>query len=335
MMRVLFRPDLSPSIGAGHAMRDLALAEELVARGHDVEFACSTAGLAWVEQAIVSRGCSIGAPGDSLVALARERDADIVVVDSYTLPKTEYLALLEAGIPLVSIVDHKREDAIGDLVVNPGPALPGDDHGAARRVLAGLQYALVRREFRAGREQGAEGSPLRVLVTFGGTDAFGASAMTAGRLLRLGLPLDLSVVTRHDLVAEIESFPLADGQSLTILSPGAGFVDLALSHDVVVSAAGSTSLELLALGAAVGLVCVADNQERYYDALATAGAAVPVATLEQLREGDATTDSALRELLGSAALRAELRAAATRAVDGLGPVRVVDAMLSGLGPSRP
>lgn len=339
-MRVLFLPDLSKAMGSGHAMRDLAVAEALVAAGDEVVYACHTAGLEWVERAIVDRGCRIVLPDGTAGAVTQQVEADAVLIDSYSLPTSQYDEVRALGVPLVAIVDGARRGARADLLVDPGPVTAADwqtELQAGQRVLYGVDYALVRREFRTRTaSQRRESGPLRVLVTFGGTDARGAAPAVAQALLALGHPVDLTVVARDDLRNEIGRLALFAGQRLAVVSPGAGFPELVRAHDLVVSAAGSTTWELLALGVATGLVCVADNQERYYQALPEAGAAVAVGTLAEVSNGAASVTHALRALVGDSQVRKNLRGVARQVVDGRGGERVaaelrrlVDAASSG------
>ena len=79
--------------------------------------------------------------------------------------------------------------------------------------------------------------------------------------------------------------------------------------DLVVSAAGTSSWELLCLGAACAFVCVADNQETSYERVVAAGAVAGVGRLGELRADPSGGIEVLAALLGDEAERVSLRAA--------------------------
>ena len=93
--------------------------------------------------------------------------------------------------------------------------------------------------------------------------------------------------------------------------------------DVAVSAAGSTVWELCAMGIPAALVQVADNQQDVARPVADRGAAVFVGEAPVEREA---LDSAL-DVLADPRPRAILSSAALELVDGLGPRRVLNALL--------
>jgi len=329
--RVLVRPDLGPTIGAGHAMRDLAIAEALIAEGDEVVYACSTDGVEWVRGAIVARGCAVvPSPAGTLGELATSLHADLVIVDSYTLPTDEYTGVMDRGIPLAAVVDGERRGAAADLLIDPGPSEPGDwaeARASGQAILAGLEYALVREEFRSrSPRRSTEHTPMGVLIAFGGTDAFGLAAAMTRLVLDLGAPLRATVLTRPELVYEVESLARREGQIVTVATSADQFAGLVREQDVVLGAAGSTVSELLAMGTAAGLVCAADNQRRNFDRLGGTGAAFPLGTRDQLVARDPALVERVGRLLGDAPLRRALREAAPRTVDGLGPRRIAAAL---------
>jgi spore coat polysaccharide biosynthesis predicted glycosyltransferase SpsG len=328
------RCDADPRTGVGHVARCVALAEEFAARGARVTF-LGDLEVPWARRQVTDRGYGL-LPGpttpDALVAATRSTGHDLVVLDSYVLDPAHGAALRRAGLPVVAIVDGPTHGQVADLYVDanldadlvPVPLPPG----AGR--LAGLPYALIRDAVRARRPPcppaARDGVP-RVLCFFGGTDALGAAPTVARLLVATGRPFAATVVAaRPPLAAELAAVVPGSAQSLTVIPPSDDLPSLVVRADLVVGAAGSSTWELLCLGAAAAVVAVADNQRWAHDRVVARGLAVGLGPLETLADGgSAFAVDALRELLARPRHRAELAARGWRAVDGRGRARVTDA----------
>src|SRR5882724_1444810 len=104
-MNLLFRTDASLTMGTGHVMRCIALAQACQDTGGRAAFvtAESTAGiqarLAEESYPAISVSCAAGSKDDSgqTIALARENQADWIVVDGYQFGGEYQRALKAAG----------------------------------------------------------------------------------------------------------------------------------------------------------------------------------------------------------------------------------------------
>lgn len=326
--------DLGPAQGIGHLMRCLALAEELAARGHEIAFVADADSVPFAAAQLQARGFrSLPPPADASghAALLGELDPDLVVIDSYLLPLEVYDAVASHW-PTVALVDGDPGGRRAHLYVDQNIGAERDDwpfpEGAAR--LAGLDCALLRDDVLALRPEHPrqqEHQPLRVFAFFGGTDAFGAGPVLAEGLVATGEPFDLTVVAPTPW----EPPPTRKGQRISLIAPTDRLAAHVAEADVVVSAAGTSSWELLCLRAACGLVCVADNQVTSYQRVVGTGAVVGLGELATLRDDPAAAVPALSALLTDPGLRRRLRAAAGEAVDGQGRRRVADAALALVG----
>ena len=176
-----------------------------------------------------------------------------------------------------------------------------------------------------------ESDPLRVLAFFGGTDAFGAGKVLVPALVATGRPFELRAVAPSPAVrAELESVLPSPGQLLEVVAPTTELSREVVAADVVVSAAGTSSWELLCLGAACAFVCVADNQAMSYGRVVGLEVAAGLGQLSSLRESPAQAVRVLGELLDDGAERDRLRAAGQALIDGRGRARVADTVLSRL-----
>ncbi|WP_238176172.1 PseG/SpsG family protein [Kribbella albertanoniae] len=331
MRHVGVRCDVGPARGVGHVMRCLALAEELQRRGLTVEFVCDVHTVPWAAAQIAARGIAVRpavwTAAEHVEVLSRY---DAVVFDSYDLAVDVYPAVRAAGVPTLAIVDGDFRGAVADVLVDQNlaaeldrPVLPP---GTVR--LAGLDYVLIRDEIRALRPSEPpaprEVAVPKVFAFFGGTDAFGAGPAVTRALVATGVPFDATVVApTPELAAQIA----AVSERVKVIGPTDQLAKAVREADVTISASGTSTWELLCLGATAGLVCVVDNQVMGYERAIGTGTAAGVGVLSELRADPTAASAVLKRLLTDAAERARLAAAGWRMVDGQGRVRVADALL--------
>lgn len=349
-MRILMRCDGGRETGVGHVLRSLAVAQEALRRGHEVEVLGHVEGdLArgllhanGVRLREVPPGSFLDGP--SLVEVSA--DADVLHVDSYDVDDallTSWGAsgrskATQTGRPLLSNV------ADGTFGARPADLTVDQTLGAERRHpaapsswnLRGARYALLRGEVVRGRvaRSGAAQGQLRVLVVLGGTDPRRMAPTVVDALAATGLNLAVDVIatsgTRAALDGRVARFPgnlLVHGtvQELTPLMAGA---------DLVVSAAGSSVWELCALAVPMALVAVVDNQRPGYDEVVDRRAALGLGDPDDLADV-AQVSAQLRDVLADAAARADLSRRAGALVDGLGTWRLVSAWESVRGGATP
>ena len=337
------RCDVGPTRGIGHLMRCLALAEELRGRGAEVLFVSDSHTVPWAHDQILARGLAVEPAvwtTDEHLALFSRLGLDAVVFDSYDLDPAVYAAVRRAGLPTLAVVDGDLRGAEADVYVdqNLGSELDSPQLPAGSIRLAGLDYVLLRDEVLALRPaqppEPTVAAPPRVFAVFGGTDAYGAGPHAVAALAATGLPFDATVVApRPELVEAMQVVPLADGQRVTLIGPTSRLAAAVVASDLVISASGTSTWELLCLGAVTGLVCVVDNQLMGYRRAVATGAAAGIGVLSQLSRNPAQAAPVLRRLLTDSAERSRLAAAGWRLVDGQGRTRVAEALL-GLVPIR-
>ncbi|HEY9395635.1 MAG TPA: spore coat protein [Nocardioides sp.] len=331
--------DAGPDVGIGHVMRCLALGEELVARGVRVVMIADLELVPWAAEQVRRRGIEIASPGPGDVGDVRgvlaRLEPSSVVVDSYLLPAAVYADLRERW-PLLVLTDGDPRGRVADLYLdqNLGAEASAWALPEGARHLGGLDYAQQRREIvrqrpSAPKAAADEHTPLRVLAFFGGTDAFGVSPRVVRLVARAGIAVELTAVAATpELAEEIAGIVPAPGQTVHVIGPTDTLAELVADSDVVLSAAGTSAWELFCLGAAVGFVCVADNQRDAYVRMDQDRLAVGIATLAELDGDSAAAVARMRDLLGDVRLRERLRAACWAMVDGRGPARVADALLA-------
>jgi len=293
-MRVLIRADASLTIGTGHVLRCLTLAERLRDCGADVAFVCRVLDGHLCDD-ITARGFPVcRLPGVLDCAGAREgsdltkgafttaaEDAELtlnalgeqrfewIIVDHYGLDQEWEVALRPFCDRLLAIDDlaNRRHDC--DVLVDQNLVADLDTryHGLLPThciTLLGPAYALLSRHYAELRVRAAprEGPLKRLLVSFGGFDQHGLTEMAVEALCDLNMPeVDADIV----LASSSPQYPRI--QTLVATRPQFRLHDrvpslatLILAADAAIGAGGSTHWERLALGLPSLVVTVADNQ---------------------------------------------------------------------------
>jgi len=306
---IVVRADATPAMGLGHAMRCLALAQAYRDAGGDVVFAMADPPAAFAARLAAE---SIGLRPAEAVATG----ADWIVLDGYHFDAA-YERELRAAARLLVLDDHDA-DHDADLILRQGLGARAGD-----RVLAGVRYALLRREFRqwAGGDRAVPERVQRVLVTLGGGDP--------------GPVIDivLEALTRADLEVQWITGPLNPRRDappgVEVVVDATDMPERMQWADLAVTAAGSTSWELARVGTPQIAIELADNQRPVARALAEHGIAVPAGW-----HADLDAAALARAIDGlTAERRAEMSRRGRAAVDGQGAVRVLEAM--GLGTTMP
>lgn len=267
-MKVSLRADASPTIGTGHVMRQLALAEVLMSRGARVTLVGSVTSGMWVSERILSVAgldwLQVDG-GDSPFNAVKMLSPDCLVLDSYFSDATE-ISVFEKIVPRVAvIVDGPWQKVGGMLGISPvldkqSPWL-GEYQDRFTDFYAGPEFVVLRREI---IELGVrrfpppnEGNP-RVVVSLGGADPGKKAQQVWEALSIIPIPLAVEVFTLGGLApfSGLEPGP----HSLKITKSGSDFVRALATADLAISAAGTSSHELSYLGIPSIFIPVAENQ---------------------------------------------------------------------------
>lgn len=271
--RLVFRADGNSTIGLGHVMRLLALADQL--RGLAPGLFLVREPAPAVAQLVSSAGWALislppAAPMAEANWLARDflQPSDVLVLDGYEFVLAYQQRLRQSGCGLVYIDDLRAWPVVADVLINHSPGVAPADYEApaAAQLLLGPPFSLLRQPF---IEQAAP--PLAcpalasALVCFGGADPLGLTVRTLAALLalpqvrRIGLLVGAAFGSEAALQDAIAAHP---GQEIQVYrNLGATeLVVLLQAYDVVVVPASTMLIEALALGRPALTGYYADNQ---------------------------------------------------------------------------
>jgi len=340
-MHLLIRADSSPTIGAGHTMRCLALAEAWSAAGGSASF-MGAQQLPLVTSALEEAGVGVdvitavpGGAEDSreLATRAVAAGVDWVVVDGYHFDASYQARLAGTGIQQLWLDDRGSTGPyVADIVLNHGPAAVAElytDRASHTELLLGSSYTLLREAFRQAPERRGEptGQRLKLLLSFGGGEASPAlrSSLEALRDVEtISLDVEILAPDLSDDWAPLRALRDQGQHRVQVLASEADPAARMAQVDLALVAAGGTALELARLGIPALLISVADNQEANAARLAEAGAARHLGRLDALSTEQIST--ALLEMAASTVERRAFAAQGPRLIDGNGATRVVEAM---------
>ena len=347
-LRVAVRADASRTLGSGHVMRCLTLAEVLRARGATVQFICRPDhghlgtritgqgfGLHWLPDTVIWHA---DADAQHTLAALGPNGCDVLLVDHYALGAAWQATLRPACRRLVAIDDLADRPHAADLLLDQNLGRQPGDYAAllpaAATRLIGPAFALLRPEFAAARAASlarrADGRLQQLLVSMGGADPQQATLRVLQALRHCALPGDAHITVVLGAAADnrpaIAEFlptlpwPARLWVAVTDMAP------LLVAADLAIGAAGGSAWERCCLGLPTALLVLADNQRPGTRALVAAGAALDLGGVADL---PATLPAALQQAADPTTLQ-RLSAAAAAVTDGLGAQRVADAVLAGL-----
>jgi UDP-2,4-diacetamido-2,4,6-trideoxy-beta-L-altropyranose hydrolase len=334
---LLIRADANVSLGTGHVMRCLALAQAWRDRGGSVGLVAGELPVALADRleaeaiSLTMTAALPGSPDDAAatIAQARQLGAGWVVIDGDRF-RDGFLNLLHDAALRVLLVDDFADRSFFpvELIVNPNPGVDSETYrGRAEgaKVLAGLHYCLLRREFYAvaGERERSAGIGNRVLISLGGSDPENLTPRIAAALAG-SADLQLTVVAGPANPVTDYLRPL-NAPNVRVIHDAKNMAKLMSDADIAVIAAGGTLWELLAMGCAVLSYSRNAMQRSIVQSLATDGAAIDMGDTASFDPAPLARE--VKRLSESSAARERMAGLGRNLVDGAGAARVVDAML--------
>ncbi len=348
-LEIVFRCDASATIGSGHVMRCLTLANGLRGRGCAVSFITrnfddngdgyiSEAGFEVLSLPVYSSTSWLGADPDldaeECVGLLADVDPDWLVVDHYEIDAKWHEMVKRKSPDLkIMVLDDLADrahscDILSDSAYGRQRQTYSSLVNENTRLLLGSDYALLRDEFSERREVSLERrmeklSDANVLVTLGGGDVAGPMSVVAEALKELSKTLNfrLTVVEGgvrnrfrnlfQDIDNKIEILNRADDMALRMEQA-----------DICIGAGGGTTWERCCLGLPTVVLTLADNQREIVSVLEDENAAVACGIKAE------EISSSIERLLRDDDFRKSIAARASELCDGGGSKRVVRELLT-------
>ncbi len=272
-MSVWFRVDASQSIGIGHLMRCLALAQAMDDLGIEVVFAIRSETRSiclsrhdWVGKIkLIPDNISIFQEVEWLKNQESFHDANVVILDGYQFD-IQYRKQLSQLKPKFILFDDTNDtgELFADVIINTADKASqlGYEHTAPEATLClGPRYRVLRREFEVLVE--TEWKQRHSLsIVMGGSDVNNVTIKLLQALDTIHFCGPVRVLTgaAYPYLKELRDAIDCSQLSVQHLPNCQQVAEVFSSSRLVVSAAGSSQFELLACSTPAILLIVADNQ---------------------------------------------------------------------------
>jgi UDP-2,4-diacetamido-2,4,6-trideoxy-beta-L-altropyranose hydrolase len=299
---LLIRADAGGTLGIGHVMRMIALAQAWQDRGGRAVLAagqCPEAlGARLNDEAIGFEDLGeleLGGPEDArkVVELGKSLQARWVVIDGYHFGTSYQQALKDSGLKVLAVDDYGYcDDWRADLVLNQNLGASSQSATTSgTRFLTGTRFAMLRREFRRqeAQVQQAASDRLRVLITFGGVDPTGAGLEVLQCLNTLpGISLELKVLAgpANPNLGRLRHEASGSPHQIELIPAAHDMPALYQWADRVISAGGSTCYEWMFFELPGWITSVAGNQDHIVQTLLEDNLAAGVQDLTRIQKSE-------------------------------------------------
>ena len=362
-MNVVFRTDASITIGTGHVMRCLTLADAFRDCGLLCHFICGNhegnlAGL------IREKGydCTLlplpegfSKPANNLelahaewLGASQEDDAAVcksiirelkpswVIVDHYGIDATWEGCVAGLGAKIFVVDDLADRDHNCDVLLDQTFGRTEKDYESLvpprAEVLCGAKYALLRPEFAEWRQFSLKsrknGELNRIFVNLGGVDKDNLTSRVLSALEATQLASTVSVIVvlgaQCPNIQSVKETAASSRFSTEVIVAASNMAELMASADLAVGAAGSTSWERCCLGLPSIMVVIAENQLTLAKNIESAGVTMVLDINSKVELATALLE-AINQLMRNdcPSLMRRMSYDASKIVDGLGVKRVI------------
>lgn len=352
---ILFRADASASLGIGHVMRCLTLANCLAQVDVKSIFVCRELPLALKERLeraqhrvfllenVETLDHEVAAISSFIARLESRPKA--VVCDHYKRDadwQAQIRSMVERFVVIDDLADRQH---VCDLLIDPSVDRQPNAYDRlvprGTRRLTGSRYAMLRPEFSRLRQQmnlkdngriyEREANASRIVVSMGGSDPLNITGFILSALAALEpsardtMHVDAIVGSSCPHVEELRRQAANLPYHVTVHVDPPDIAKLLVNADLAFGAPGGSSWERCCLGVATILLVFADNQQFIATKLAERGAAIKLGTWPDVRP-EAVRDAYL-SLQGNATVLTDMRQSARALCDGEGARRVAEAIL--------
>lgn len=276
--RIFFRADASATIGYGHFIRTLALADMLKDDFDCVFFTTEPSQYQIDELDKVCRFVILHEEGKFENFLGYLDGTEIVVLDNYFFT-TDYQRQIKAkGCKLVCIDDMHEKHYVADAIINHGPVTPEEfDCEPYTKLALGSDYVLLRKPFLQPLQNKKRNNS--VVVNFGGADPLHLTDKVISMLVQMNTSYDIiTILGDKTFLSEENRKKVKIVKNLSAQQ----MADLFESSAFGILPGSTVSMEAASRGLPLMIGYFVDNQEEGYKKSAKNGSFIPLGYLQDL-----------------------------------------------------
>jgi UDP-2,4-diacetamido-2,4,6-trideoxy-beta-L-altropyranose hydrolase len=279
----VIRADASPTIGIGHIVRCMALAEALVDQNYEVHFASQAGTIGSAPMLNTSKFKYFELSVDPSCEIAEIKKTwpngvDLLVTDGYQLDCGFESNCRNWSKTILSIDDLADRRHHCDFLLDSSPNRKSSDYARLVpphcKLLLGVDFALLRNAFAEKRETALtkryqQNYLARILVNFGGSDASNLTPTALRAIEKSGAELVVDVMmgaaanNRAEVEDTITKIALTTQLHVGVTDPS----DLMANADLAIGAGGGTAWERCAVGLPSIVIQTSHNQRSLIDSL--------------------------------------------------------------------
>ncbi|AKN33929.1 glycosyl transferase [Clostridium carboxidivorans P7] len=277
-MKIAIRADGGSSIGMGHIMRTLVLANELKGyKNNEVFYICrieekyfesiskklemgtNSKYIKGIEK-VLNEGFKVKfVRENNLIQDLRNINADILITDSYDVNE-EYFNILKSSFSKTSYIDDMNLYYFNvDFLINQNSDAEDFNYRVNKdtKLLLGTRYLLLREEFINVPKKYIKEKVSDIMITVGGADPYRITEKLVSYVRALQYNFHIIIGPSFESADFTERF---NGSNINFYY-NADMSKIMQKCDVAISACGSTLYELSACGVPTIGIIIADNQE--------------------------------------------------------------------------
>ena len=340
---ILFRADGNASIGSGHIMRCLSIADAFKRKQKDSLFVLADKTFrplieerGYVTYILDSDYRNMDSELDNMKKAIAFYHPEMVIADSYYVTK-EYLQELKELAHLVYVDDLASFAYPVDVLVNYNAYGPDvsykelylDEKVSVPKLVMGLRYAPLREMFRNLPARKQNKTVKDILISTGGADPIHLALRLVHHIAQSAYPqrFHFLVGAMNADYDEIQNI-VAKQKNIFVHYNVKDMKTFISSCDLAVSAAGSTTYEISACGVPMITYVLADNQIQGAQALEKLGLAISCGDLRNNVKAEQQIMEAVALFADDFVLREKMGKQMQKLVDGNGADRLVEELLT-------
>lgn len=350
-MKIAFRVDGGKSIGLGHIMRCLTLANEFRKKDMKVYFLSKyDEGIKKVEENeldVIKLYCDdindnnyfnygdikkLDEEALEIIKILKEKDIDTLILDSYNISE-DYLLKLKENLKILAYIDDVN------LIVYPIDILINGNIFATDMnykkyfydevMLLGSKYNLIRAEFKDLPKRILKKEVKNIMITTGGSDPKNITCKIINKLLKDDYfkKISFNVIVGSGFTNKEDIYLLSKrNKNINIHENPTKISDIMLNSDIAISSGGSTLYELCSCGTPTLAFIYADNQVPLVEKLDSNGYIKSIGWYN----GEFNLLESLKNLINNFSKRLDMSSRGQDLVDGRGSERVVNAIIENM-----